>query len=794
MNENSCKIDWMAALFSGVVAVCLLALFPYPGIHPSVWGDLAAAGGIRPPQTVMPGLYRCLVAPFAASFPYGTLAKLLHVTGVAVGGLVAALFTLLLGELLPSLVRDKLWLVRRTRLVIRGYIQLGTLIFLCNDAVWRLCQCFCPGTLTLLLAVAAGFTLCRYLYTCRAVWICTGAALSGLLASGSPLGFLLLLVAGGAVVVRPPLTPGNPNESNPLVRILTVYRVTVLFGVFFLISACIVLIAFDVMGGTEFKGGPVQSVTAYVAEFFRTVRFAANSTGWVMAIVFVFLPFLCEIALLNYGMIIDRFIHFPVMVIYGVAGLLACSQSVGIQDFWFRSWSGLEGCLRSDILIAVFGAFGAIVVVWTFLVMYVRVFFIGARRLAEFQFQDALETNEGEAAVTSISRLNRAARVLMALLPVAVAAGMVPACPRSMVRGMLAVLDGYVRETVAEASGTNILFTDGAFDVAIELMAGKGRLFAVSLFSGSSAYDKAMRMRTVMESLEDRRAMRSGAVGTLRYWITERQIRLPFLSLQLGAEYWQQKQRKALRVSGTVMRPVMDEALRVAGVEAAHGLAEWILRLYGTGNPGEVPDVVVRKLFEGVQWRLARLCQERADSETGARNEKAAAYEQSLYDRLDIENGAFRRMRNEFIRLTNRRSMYSMPRERLRFALDAADFQTAAVLADSIVREDPDDPQANFALGMDDFVNGRLDMAEARLKRVLKRVPNDAASLNNLAIIALRGGRYKEGVEYAEAASAAAPNNPRVARLLKRAREMQVEEEAKVMTNTSRQSAKGVQE
>ena len=108
------------------------------------------------------------------------------------------------------------------------------------------------------------------------------------------------------------------------------------------------------------------------------------------------------------------------------------------------------------------------------------------------------------------------------------------------------------------------------------------------------------------------------------------------------------------------------------------------------------------------------------------------------------------------------------PQEGLRIQLARADFARARAFARSVLDVSPDDPSANFALGMDFFVQGQYTRAQVFLERCLTRRPNDPAVLNNLAQCRLRRGDPAGALPYAERALAALPDAPEVKRTVAR--------------------------
>jgi tetratricopeptide (TPR) repeat protein len=144
--------------------------------------------------------------------------------------------------------------------------------------------------------------------------------------------------------------------------------------------------------------------------------------------------------------------------------------------------------------------------------------------------------------------------------------------------------------------------------------------------------------------------------------------------------------------------------------------------------------------------------------------------EQELASRLDEYNLPYRNAKKQLGWMSDRGDFRLTPREGLRLALARADFKMARSFAKTVLSSDPDNAQANFALGMGYFLEERYPLAESHLKRCLEKKPNEPAVLNNLAVIALRLGRANEALEYAQRAFEAAPESADINRTLEKAR------------------------
>ena len=99
------------------------------------------------------------------------------------------------------------------------------------------------------------------------------------------------------------------------------------------------------------------------------------------------------------------------------------------------------------------------------------------------------------------------------------------------------------------------------------------------------------------------------------------------------------------------------------------------------------------------------------------------------------------------------------PREQMEKAVGRGDYAAAAKFAAPILRTNPDDAYANFAVGMDHFGKQAWDRAVTHLTRCVKQSPDEPVFLNNLAIALLYKGRYDEALKHAQKALKIQPDS-----------------------------------
>ena len=249
----------------------------------------------------------------------------------------------------------------------------------------------------------------------------------------------------------------------------------------------------------------------------------------------------------------------------------------------------------------------------------------------------------------------------------------------------------------------------------------------------------------------------SGASDALRTWVNDKTNRLDGVAIQLGIELWKRAGRVLPRSSGVVAFPEgLDEATAAAGRAAGRSLAERILDIYASGRPDAGTDTALREAFRRVQWCVARFCRFRADAFDAERNTDAAVEESLLVYELDRQNVIYQRLRRQTDWVTQQNGARLTPREGLKISLARSDFALGRTFAEQVLQSNPDDPLANFAIGMAYFLEEQYSRAELYLKRVVAKLPDDIAALNNLAVVQIRLERFDAAQATCDHARAAA--------------------------------------
>ncbi|MCQ2368133.1 MAG: tetratricopeptide repeat protein [Kiritimatiellae bacterium] len=284
---------------------------------------------------------------------------------------------------------------------------------------------------------------------------------------------------------------------------------------------------------------------------------------------------------------------------------------------------------------------------------------------------------------------------------------------------------------------------------------------------GGSGLQKYLRTRGMEGDEENLFSFGFDAAMGLRSWIRDRPKMLEKCAVQMGFDLWKRDGKSIPPIGGMLSLPAgfATEAERLSGVDAAKELAKRVLANYAL--PGDFTEKVIDNAFIAVQWRLARTCIYRGEAADLKGDVKNAIDDVSLAKELNDKNPTFQDM----VRTQEQRSAQMMqkltPREGLQLALVRADFTMGKLYAETILAADPENPDANFAMGMFYMKENQLSRAEEYLKRVLIHKPEEPAVYNNLAMIQLTIGKLDAAEVNAKKALKLIPNSAAVQDTLK---------------------------
>ena len=771
------RFDLTVAAGLGLFVFLLSVVFAYPALNPEIWNDVAAAAGLRPPVTTLGGYIRAVYRGLFAVLPPDGALFAIRFLGWLSGGVIAFLAYFVIRNLSGAWI-DIVATARRGRLVSAVSLGVSALAFSCVDFVWSSTQGLSAVGIQLILTLSAVWAMTTLWKTRRMKFAFLAMGLCAVLAADTPAGLIgvLTLVFEVFCVLR----RGGADETalrlaNPLVRINLRRFLTLAFLLPALLGIaleCGVLRELGGYAGIETWAKPGEGFSQYFKEYGNFFLTMAAWKTWVLAFAVVVAPFVVARLFRDKSMEDDHFIPTNLIVAYGVIGVVAASQVCGIRALAFVNWFD-SVAVGSPLFGAGLAFLSAVTMSWTILILSAAVILKRPHAIARFRFDDAND-KYGRKALRVMEIVRRYEVPAAAAAAVVFVLCVVLSRYEGTLRGMLGIVDDYLKETVDECPGVNRLFTDGSpLDTGIELEAfRRGKtLYTVALMGGGKDREVALRTRGLTAE-DDITACTVSAGQLLRMWIEDVPERLNDAGLQLAFEMWRPKGLEGQPLYfGTVALPPSRRGDATnpdfaACSTRAQALAERIIGLYADGEPDASGTRRVQELFRFVQWRVSQFCLQRATVVGRERWTEAAEREQSLGDRLRDLNRSYRDLETTLGRLGESRSSLLTPREGLRFALQKANFRQAAMFAESVILSDPDDPQANFAIGMDQYMSKNYARAEPYLKRCHEQRPDDPAVLNNLAVVELRLYRYEEAEKYARQALSKLPGSPEIQKTL----------------------------
>lgn len=730
---------------------------------------LAVAAGLRPADGTLSLHWQLIAGSLCSHFGLETTFAILRIAGHLALGAVLVLVTVLFGWTLPKTFRRGEHLASWWRFSVRFIIFQGAALFCLSYPVWDEFRWFSPVALQVLLSAVAALLCIRHIRTNSRRSLYASFVLLGLIAADTPVGVILLAMAVVGVMVRNKLQSSGfmllPNE-NPLAAVSVRSRASLAFFSGALAGTVLESAAFISLDGlTAFGWTAAEYACKFPLVYIKSFLAMCSPAGTIFFTAVVVLPILIELKLLVKVTDDEKLLSYFHGMTFLVCGIVAFSQFAGMKGLWFWTWTGGAGCVRDSFLKCVAMCLCSLSAMWSLAVFAFELRLRNIRRVTMLRFQDAVEEDGAKEALETMKRVRRAVRTILLVEPFIVFAGIVPYRAQSLEREMLEIVSDAARETVEECDGATYIFTDGGLDAIVELdaaLAGR-RLYALSLMGGAAdAREIYLRTRGAVDD-EDRALLESGAADALRTWVRSRPDKASDYAVQIGFEVWRRDGRPMPKCSGMVARPAgLDPEASARGAAAGRKLAERVLAVYDKGNPDAIADRVLRDAFLFAQWRLAVIARHRANAYDGRGLSDLAMEETRLADALDRKNGAIARIRATMAWASKRKLERMTPQEGLRLGLARADFALARMFALRVLDVSPDDPAANFALGMDFFVQRQYVRAQAYLERCLEGRPDDPAVLNNLAQCHLRRGDAEGALPYAQRALEILPDSPEV--------------------------------
>lgn len=723
--------------------------FEFP---PELWEDMAVAAKLRPPMHEFPLLWQFVVSRVVDFCGVAKSLEALKAAGaVSLGLLTVLTFYFFSGVIISGETSCRIGMrMKKSRLTVYALLSAGVMLFVCSEPVWLAGRVFSPEMSVLLLSLLVLVFSERALTGNSYRSLLALGVFSGVLAAETVLGFLPPVFCAIAVRIKNlNLIAGeNPDEpANRLVLEVGVRRMALCFIVSWATIVALNLSFYRSNSmGAETDVNLFTGVVKYLLNYFSSVLRSFSPLGFILMTLFGVGP-LVVIAVRKKRLCdVKKLLPVGHALFLTVVGFLGALQSSGFKGWHF--WRLTEGAISSRYLLCVWVLAASLCVIHCMYIFTVDAYCRNHMRVLKEAYPEVMIGQSVFLTSTQFSyrALSKILRLAASVFPFAALALVLPFKFDGTYREISSIVNEVARRSAEESSGVSMLVTDGSFDAGVELAAAEqGRhLKAISMMSGNSKYDIALRLRG--ETNEVRRSiLEVGTAEALRTWMKESDPCVSNIALQVGMELWKHKIGSLPKAGGFVMRTDgFAPGAAEKGAKAARDLAGRILAVCGDEDSFDFEKNEVNRLLVFAVWRLSRMCRMRSSEAERAQNFSLSEEESDLADRLDKINPEWRRVQERMDWKAMQERVRLTPQEGLNLGLERADFKLASIYARQIIDVNPDDLKANFAIAMAMFIDGQYGRAEKHLRKCAEISPREPAVLNNLAIALLRLGRYAE--------------------------------------------------
>ena len=771
-------LDYILAIGLGVIATFFISFVTSFDLHPSAWLEAAEAARLRTPTTILPGYWRLASVVLFRIFGVGSGMALLTILGRIAFGCLCGLFYISFRCALLLLVRKLNGIPIWTNLLARCVAVTGALVLVCSDPIWMVCQSFTARTLIVLLMAFAVFQTLKFYHSGRVLPAYTAMIVLGLLVAETPYGLVLtVLLYFAYFLMRNSQLLKHMELLDVLVFESAKWHLLFSFVFGLLLGVALNIVSFVALKGPEAAGVSSSILPVmYLKAYFLVLLRSASIGGLIIGVGFALILLCVALKMFMRGVDNEYFLSFQSGLAYLLIALFTYSQMSSLRPLWFWTWIKEPPMVSEPIfLILITSCFG-LAFVLSAAVLSVNLFCRNKRAIAN-RMESESSADEYNTISVQSGRLVLFYTVLVLLL-----VGLVPGRIQRRTLTMLSLISDYVKEVVREKGDAQILFTDGAFDTAIELEAERQKkpVACLSYILGPNsrnAYDVSRFLRDE----EDQLSARVGVPNLLATWQRDKADCLDYCAFQIGLDLWRRNGQDYPRTSGVLARTPQKMSLEEsqAGIARAYGLIDRVMRLYTQeGGPSKLAGSIANELLRHMQWRLSRFARTRGVIDALNGNGKQSLIERDLADSLDRYNESLNRI-IKVMKHANELTMRQMtPREGLSYALVRADFRLAHQYAKAILKGDPNNMNANFAMGMYYIEEEQYARAEEYLNQCLRANPQEPTVWNNLAIVYMRMGKLESAKRHAIQALGLVPNSVEV-RLTVSEINKKIEEKAK---------------
>lgn len=738
-------LDIVLALVAAVVVVALHLLWRFPCVPPSAWYDLSIASGLRPVAEFCPGAWRFIALQLFRNWPYETVIRTLRISGIVSAGVIAFFTYLIIREVLAVTIRQfkrrKSWRER----VAPASSLVGAFLFSFSEGMWKAGQAFMPETLFTLEMTVALYLFAHFARTGKNWQLYLATLLLGLVSGESFIGVVatvgcILVYIVSVVDARAAGTSiaDIHEDGTPIAIPATMW----FFGMAG--SIAISVKSFIETGGLEVYNWPPAAIPVrFVISYALTLINSASVMGWVAVGAVAVVPIVLVLRYLSSGLDEDSDTSAGVMIIMAVAFIFGISQLTLIPQCWYWSWS--ESVVVNSPELLCFTLFLSSLTCAYVLAIFGHNF-------------NCLGDEKAELVKRGRNPFFISAVAIILLLSV-------PARYMGLRRSAMEVISDYVCE-VARECGDNVkwIFTDGSLDDGIELasLERKHPVATMPLVSGISIRDDYIRTR-LAKSDEEKVALKEGASSALKAWKSDFPENMAKSAIQIGFELWRRDHQQLPPCSGLLALPGgFADGERERGINAVNKLAERAIDICESGLFDNHADRHLNEQFIFVLWRISQIAKMRAVAADIDGKSELSIAETDFAERVEAVNPSLKELRAKIGKAGIRAIRQLSPRELLRQALNRADFTAAKPYADVILKNDPDNSDANFAIAMFYFVDELYSKSEVYFERCIKRRPDEPTFYNNLAIAQMMTRKYDKAEENAKKALELLPTSPEI--------------------------------
>lgn len=735
MNRLSTARLWAMGL-GVLVAVVSWALAP-GFLDGRVWQPLAEAACLRAPEHLMPGLWRLLAYGCVRTMGLDRTIVLLMIGGpLALGYLTYRAASSIHTVLALTLQTDRCPPIFQ-KMLIPGLVAAGVGYFVSAWPIFPTASTLTPQALSWVLLFTVFGLARRFLLGSSRVCGSLGMFLTGILAAEGLWGWIVLLLFLASCLIRMHADVYNQFVlSNRAARNVAKWIATVCFLLGFGLSLGLNLWFFLHHGGSW-------------STAFLNFRTSIGGSDWAVIFGLVIAPCLLTAVMLPQATNTETYLSYARGMILMVCGVTAVA---------FLMQPGLV-TFQNETLIVLLRYLSTFTVVGVLTAVVVEVYCRNHLSVLVFRYGGDPDVPVGRTDLRFPEFVRRYLYVGLVGGLVLLSVGMVW---WEGARLLAREIDQCATWILEEAKGLEWIFSDGSIDELLELKAARtgARISCVSLFTKRDAHAVSVRQRWI-KGEEDLRSMALGGAVALGTWIETNSPELAKSAVQLGFEYWRRRADRSLpSLGGFLARPGgyptethQSEARKRAEAFAVRVDSPEVVRAYDRCH-----DRRLKERFDALKWRVARIFELRARQADRQGNVEEGTRLISFARKLDDRNASLAEMRTFLGLLWEQSELQITPREGLAIALKHANFRAAQSHARAVLASNPEDADANFALGMYNYLSRDYKRADEYLQRALEARPKEPALLNNLAIVRMRLGRLVEALELSDRALAVKPD------------------------------------